>query len=322
MKETILLVGHGSRDPGGEGNREVEAFARLWRERQPDWDIQVCFIEFANLLVAEGLTQAARDADRVIVVPLILNAAGHVKMELPEHLQAARAAFPETAFIYVPHLGAEDPILNVLKRRLGQAMDTLDRPDPQTTGVILLGRGSSDPMANGEVAKMARWLFEASDHDLVDIAFTGVAYPRLERMVQRQALLGMTQIIVLPYYLFTGSLMERIKRQMEHLRRQYPRLRFAQGAYFGFEDEIFDLLEQRVREGQAGTGLMPCDGCKYRELARDGSGGHHHHGPTPDHGLHHEHHHHPHQAHPAHPLGGHHRPEVTGIEPGNYQRHE
>ncbi|MFZ1575203.1 MAG: sirohydrochlorin chelatase, partial [Chromatiaceae bacterium] len=282
MKEKILLVGHGSRDPGGEGNREVEVFAHLWRERQPDWDIQVCFIEFADLLVAEGLTQAARDADRVIVVPLILNAAGHVKMELPEHLQAARAAFPETAFIYVPHLGAEDTILNVLKRRLGQAMDELDRPDPQTTGVILLGRGSSDPMANGEVAKMARWLFEASDHDLVDIAFTGVAYPRLERVVQRQALLGMTQIIVLPYYLFTGTLMERIKRQMAHLGQQYPRLRFAQGAYFGFEDEIFDLLEQRVREGREGTGLMPCDGCKYRELVRDGSGVHHHHDPASD----------------------------------------
>ncbi|MBK8640227.1 MAG: sirohydrochlorin chelatase [Chromatiaceae bacterium] len=322
MKETILLVGHGSRDPGGEGNREVEAFARLWRERQPDWNIQVCFIEFANLLVAEGLTQAARDADRVIVVPLILNAAGHVKMELPEHLQAARAAFPDTEFIYVPHLGAEDTILEVLKRRLGQALDELDRPDPQTTGVILLGRGSSDPMANGEVAKMARWLFEASDHDLVEIAFTGVAYPRLERVVQRQAQLGMTQIIVLPYYLFTGSLMERIKRQMEHLRRQYPRLRFAQGAYFGFEEEIFDLLEQRVRQGQEGTGLMPCDGCKYRELARDGTGGHHHHEPGPGHGHHHEHHHHPHQAHPAHPLGGQHRPEVTGIEPGNHPRHE
>ncbi len=283
MKETILLVGHGSRDPGGEGNREVEAFAHLWRQRQPDWDIQVCFIEFADLLVAEGLTQAARDADRVIVVPLILNAAGHVKMELPEHLQAARAAFPDTTFIYVPHLGAADTILNVLKRRLGQAMDELDRPDPQTTGVILLGRGSSDPMANGEVAKMARWLFEASDHDLVDIAFTGVAYPRLERVVQRQALLGMSQIIVLPYYLFTGSLMERIKRQMAHLRQQYPRLRFAQGAYFGFEEEIFDLLELRVREGREGIGRLACDGCKYREMARDEGGGHHHHGHRHDH---------------------------------------
>ncbi len=312
MKETILLVGHGSRDPGGKGNQEVEAFAHLWRERQPDWDIQVCFIEFADRLVTEGLAQAALDADRVIVVPLILNAAGHVKMELPEHLQAARAAFPDTEFIYVPHLGAEDTLLEVLKRRLGEAMDELDRPDPQTTGVILLGRGSSDPMANGEVAKMARWLFEASDHDLVDIAFTGVAYPRLERVVQRQALLGMTQIIVLPFYLFTGTLMERIKRQMEHLRRQYPRLRFAQGAYFGFEAEIFDLLEQRVRQGQEGTGLMPCDGCKYRELARDAGELHHHHDHTHDagHGHHpgHDHHpdhHHPHGGHPSHEGGRH-----------------
>jgi sirohydrochlorin cobaltochelatase len=61
MKETILLVGHGSRDPGGKGNQRGRvAFAHLWRERQPDWDIQVCFIEFADRLVAEGLAQAAR----------------------------------------------------------------------------------------------------------------------------------------------------------------------------------------------------------------------------------------------------------------------
>jgi len=275
MQETVLLVGHGSRDPNG--NREVEEFARLWRERQPEWRIQVCFIEFADLLVAEGLALASHDADRVIVVPLILNAAGHVKMELPEHIEAARARFPGTEFRYVPHLGSEARILGVLQRRLHQAMDDLDRPDPQTTGVILLGRGSSDPMANGEVAKMARWLFEASDHDLVDIAFTGVTYPRLERVVQRQALLGMTQIIILPYYLFTGTLMERIKRQIGHLRRQYPLVRVALGTYFGFEEEIFELLELRIREGQEGTGLLACDGCKYREMARDQGLGHHHH---------------------------------------------
>lgn len=327
MKESILLVGHGSRDPGG--NREIEAFAQLWRERQPDWRIQVCFIEFADLLVKEGLALATRDADRVIVVPLILNAAGHVKMELPEYIQAARASFPHTEFIYVPHLGAEGTLLNVLKRRLRQAMDDLDRPDPQTTGVILLGRGSSDPMANGEVAKMARWLFEASEHDLVDIAFTGVTYPRLERVVQRQSLLAMTQIAVLPYYLFTGTLMERIKRQVEHLRRQYPRLRFARGEYFGFEEEVFDLLEQRVREGQEGTGIMPCDGCKYREMARDEGAGHHHgHHHVQVHGLDHGYDHG--QDHPRdYDDGpgqdqGHHRQGHPhgGPPPGGHRRHE
>ena len=288
MKEIILLVGHGSRDPGGNGNREVEEFAARWRQRQPDWDIRVCFIEFADRLVAEGLEEAAREAERVIVVPLILNAAGHVKMELPEHLEAARARFPATEFIYVPHLGSEEAILRVLKRRLHQAMSALDRPDPRTTGVILLGRGSSDPMANGEVAKMARWLFETRRHDLVDIAFTGVAFPRLEGVVQRQARLGMTQVVVLPYYLFTGTLIERIRRQVDHLRGQYPHLRLVCADYFGFEPEIFDLVEQRVRDGRAGVGTLPCDGCKYREMAHDAGHTHHHdHGPQHGHGHHH-----------------------------------
>ncbi|MEW6678750.1 MAG: sirohydrochlorin chelatase [Pseudomonadota bacterium] len=276
MKDTVLLVGHGSRDPAG--NREIEAFARQWRERRPDWKIDVCFIEFADVLVEAGLARAARDARRVIVVPLILNAAGHVKMEIPEHIETARARYPQTEFIYAPHLGACDPILAILKRRLHQAMRELDMPDPRTTGVILLGRGSSDRMANGEVAKMARWLQEAGEHELVDIAFTGITHPRLERVAQRHARLGMTQLVVLPYYLFTGTLMERIKRQVEHLRQQYPHIRFARSEYFGFEDEIFALLEQSVSEaGYDDARRMPCDGCKYREIAHDHGHGHHQH---------------------------------------------
>lgn len=275
MKDIVLLVGHGSRDPAG--NREIEEFAQRWRARRPDWQIEICFIEFAEVLVDNGLEQAARAARRVIVVPLILNAAGHVKMEIPAHIETARARHPETEFIYAPHLGACDPILAILKRRLHAAMRELDMPDPRTTGVILLGRGSSDRMANGEVAKMARWLQESGEHELVDIAFTGITHPRLERVVQRHARLGMTQLVVLPYYLFTGTLTERIKRQVEHLRLQYPRVRFARGEYFGFEDEIFALLEQRVSSAGHDVGRMPCDGCKYREIAHDHGHGHHHH---------------------------------------------
>jgi len=277
MKDSVLLVGHGSRIP--EGNREIEELAQQWRTRRPDWRIDVCFVELAEVLLDAGLEKAARGAQRVIVVPLILNAAGHVKMEIPEHIEAARRRYPQTQFVYVPHLGACDPILAILKRRLHKSMRDLDMPDPKTTGVILLGRGSSDRMANGEVAKMARWLNEAGDHELVDIAFTGITYPRLERVVQRHARLGMTQLVVLPYYLFTGRLVERIKRQVEHLKQQYPRVRFARGEPFGCEEEIFALLDQHVEEAGQDAGHMPCDGCKYREIARDRGHGHpdHHH---------------------------------------------
>lgn len=277
MSETILLIGHGSRNT--EGNREIEAFAEQWRKRQPQWRIDVCFIEFADVLLDEGLDRAATNASRVIVVPLILNAAGHVKMEAPAHIAQARERHSSTEFIYVPNLGADDRILKILKRNLHKAMNALDMPDPKNTGVVLLGRGSSDIAANGEVAKLARWLFEETQHELVDIAFTGITFPRLETVVQRQVKLGAMQIAVLPYYLFTGTLIERIRRQVEHLRVQYPQVSFSLGGYFGFEDEIFQLLDEHVQAAQSGTtpaARMPCDGCKYREFAEK-HGEHHHH---------------------------------------------
>lgn len=265
---TLLLAGHGSRNR--EGNDEIEKFAAQWRARHPDWRIEVCFIEHADVLLDEGLDRAARDARRVALIPFILNAAGHVKMELPAALEAARERHPDVEFVVTRHLGMGHALFDVLQAQLGRLMKALDVPDPQTTGVVLLGRGSSDAGANGELARMARWIFEENDHELVDLAFTGVTWPRLETIVQRQVKLGMTQICIIPVYLFTGVLIERIKSQVERLRQQYPQVTFALGAHFGFEPEIFALLDARVAALDAPEGgLLECDGCKYREAAED-----------------------------------------------------
>lgn len=261
---TYLLVGHGSRNL--DGNRETLHFAELWRSRHPDWRIDVCFIEHAEILLDAGLERAAQNTRRVVVIPFILNAAGHVKMELPAALARARAAHPEVDFCVTRHLGMGREILTILQNRLDGLMKELAVPDPQNTGVILLGRGSSDAGANGELAKMARWVYEANDHELVELAFTGVTWPRLEAVVQRQVKLGMMQICVIPVYLFTGVLIERIKDQVERLRIQYPQVAFALGTHFGFEEGVFGLLEDRVC-GDSGTGMLECDGCKYREAA-------------------------------------------------------
>lgn len=271
---TVLLVGHGSRNQAG--NEEIHTFKQQWQALHPDWRIELCYIELAEVLLDEGLRRAAHGATKVIVVPLILSAAGHVKAEIPEHIEAAREQFPQVEFIYAPHIGANEDILKVLKEGLKNTLKTLAMPDPKTTGVIILGRGSSDRVANGELAKLARWLYEASEHELVDIAFTGITHPRLETVVQRQVKLGMTQIVILPYYLFTGLLIERIAQQVERLQQQYPQIAIACGTYFGFDKHIFALLDQRVADAidPISPKTLECDGCQYREQAMHD---HHHH---------------------------------------------
>ena len=295
--DTILLVGHGSRE--ASGNAEILLFAERWRALHPDWRIEVGFIEFADPLLDPALNHAARNSERVLVLPLILNAAGHVRQDIPSAIQRARKRHPDVQFLYAPHLAVSDPLLRILKRFLRQAMLQLDVPDPRTTGVILLGRGSSDRLANGDVARMARWLWEIGDHERVDLAFTGVTFPRLEKVVRDQVALGMMQIVVMPYYLFTGTLIKRIGRQMENLAAQYPQVRFAHTSYFGFEPEIARMLDERVHALQQGVGAIDLDRLMRPDPFRE-SEGHHHHHHHHGHGHHHGHDHghgHDHEAH-------------------------
>lgn len=262
---TYLLVCHGSRGP--DGNRETYDFADRWRALHPDWRIEICFIEHADVLLDTGLNRAAEGARLVVAIPFILNAAGHVKMEMPAALERARERHPQVEFRITRHLGMGREMFAILQNQLTRQMKAMAMPDPRTTGAILLGRGSSDAGANGELAKMARWIYEEHDHELVDLAFTGVTWPRLETVVQRQVKLGMMQIAILPVYLFTGVLIERIKEQVARLRQQYPQVVFALGSHFGFDAGVFKLLDLRITELERAGGMLECDGCKYRELA-------------------------------------------------------
>lgn len=274
-ERTVLVVAHGSRE--ASGNAETAEFVARWRQMRPQWHIELCFIEHAEILLDEGLDRAAEGAREVVVLPLILNAAGHVKMELPEAIERARERHPQVRFVARRHLGMGAELFSLIQQRLQEALGELDVPDPATTGVILLGRGSSDPGGNAELAKMARWVFEANDHELVDLAFTGITWPRLETVVARQVRLGMMQIAIVPVYLFTGVLIERIGAQVERLRRQYPRVAFALARHFGFDERLVALLEARVGE-EGREGMLECDGCKYRAAAAHEHAHAHHHG--------------------------------------------
>lgn len=138
---------------------------------------------------------------------MLLFAARHNKFDITNELDRARARYPQLKFHYGRHFGVTPGILELWRSRLVE----LDQQHGSRSNTVLLfvGRGSSDPDANGDVCKLARVLWEGSGYATVETCFIGITHPRLEEGFRRARLYNPERIIVLPYFLFTGLLVKR-----------------------------------------------------------------------------------------------------------------
>ena len=95
----VMFCGHGSRDEGAV--EEFQAAARGLKERLPQYETDWGFLEFATPVIRTGL-DALRDKGvrKVLVVPGMLFAAGHVKNDIPSVLNAYQAQNPELSVSY------------------------------------------------------------------------------------------------------------------------------------------------------------------------------------------------------------------------------
>lgn len=274
-KTAVVLVGHGSRNP--KGNDEFLAFSERLAARDPGRTIVPCFIEFHDVLVADGIDRAvALGATQVVVVPVILLAAGHVKLEIPGILDEARGRHPEIDIRYGRNIGVCDATVKMLVERVTE-VDGAPPKDPEDAGVLVLGRGSSDPDANGDIAKVTRLFWEETPYDRVGYAFIGVTQPDLPTGVERLVRLGAKRVVIAPFFLFTGVLMERIREMTAGFERQYPDVAFVLSGYFEFHDRLLGVVEERIRTALEGEAMMACDTCTYRVAAMEEAGHHHHH---------------------------------------------
>ena len=256
---SLLVIGHGSRDPNGVAEywRFVELVART-----ADVPIGGGFIELAEPDLDTAIDKLVADgAERVVGVPLVLLGAGHMKVDGPAALERGRGRHPDVRFDYGRALGIHPLVLDVASERVPAGAD----------GVVLVGRGSSDPDANADLYKIARLVQDATGVPIVEPAFVSLADPRVPTAVERCRRLGASRVAVVPYFLFTGVLVDRIADQAR-----------AEGAvphpHLGADRRLVDLVLERYREALAGEARMNCDGCKYRltAVAHDHSHSHTH----------------------------------------------
>lgn len=283
QRRPLLLVGHGSRD--ADGRQRVLDLAAAYQTLDTSRPVIPCFLELTEPTIQDGVDRCVEQGfTDISVLPVLLFAARHNKFDVTNELDRARQRHPQVTFHYGRHFGIAPEILDLWRSRLA----LLDQPEHNPMGIgreetvlLFVGRGASDPDANGDVYKLARILWEGSGYKTVEICFVGITHPRLEEGFVRSRLYQPRRIIVLPYFLFTGVLVKKIFAIAQTQQAQFPDIELACLPEMGLHPALMQVMRRREIETQLGQVQMNCELCKFRLAAAEQNGatpGHHHHG--------------------------------------------
>jgi sirohydrochlorin cobaltochelatase len=263
MTQALLIAGHGSRD--AEGIAEFLTLARALRLHRPDLPVEIAFLEFARPTIQEGFDRLVEQGYReIVVLPGVLMAAGHAKNDMASEVRLARQRHPDVEVHMGRALDVEPRLLQLCRVRYQEAVAARPAVAPADTLLVLVGRGSSDPDANANIAKVARFLQEGYPTGWATVAFTGVTAPLLADALPVCERMGFRRVVVQPYFLFTGILLKRIYAQVEERRAAAPQIDYVATPHLQVHPLLLDAFAERACEAAEGQGLMNCSLCQYR----------------------------------------------------------
>ena len=203
----LVALAHGSRDPRSAAT--IKALVGEVRAMRPDLKIEAAFLELAKpsfTTVVDKLVRAGHD--EIVVVPLLLTEAYHAKVDVPTAVAEAQARHAGLKVRATPVLGLEPRFLEVLDLRLREALRAARVRE--LDALVLAAAGSSDPLANQSVGRLARlW---GTHHKLpVTAAFASAAPPATGEAVRAFRKEGRRHIAVASLFLAPGFLPDRAK---------------------------------------------------------------------------------------------------------------
>ena len=239
----LLMIGHGTRD--NDGRQTFLDFVKVYQELDLSRPVIPCFLELTEPSIEKGVDYCVEQGyTEISALPILLFAARHNKFDVTNELDRSRLKHPQITFSYGRHFGITPSILDLWRDRLA----VLDQPEAnprnisrEETVLLFVGRGSSDPDANGDVYKMARMLWEGSGYATVETCFIGITHPRLEEGFRRARLYNPKRIIVLPYFLFTGALVKKIFINTEAEQAAFPDIEMICLPEMGIQTQLLEL---------------------------------------------------------------------------------
>ncbi|HEX4193945.1 MAG TPA: sirohydrochlorin chelatase [Stellaceae bacterium] len=248
MKTAVMICGHGSRDP--ETIAEFAQAAAELKARLPGNDVAYGYLEFVPPTLRDGFAKlAARGAQRILVLPVMLYAARHVTRDVPAEIARVSADFPQIDIRFGRELSPEPKLIAAATARIEEGERHSRRDIPRGESLLLvIGRGTHDPDSNAQIGKLAQSLRAGMGFARAEIGYAGTAAPLSEPALRHAATLGFERIVVFPYFLFTGVLVKRVYAACDGVAADHPAIEIVKAPYLGDHPLVLDCLVDRVAE--------------------------------------------------------------------------
>ena len=113
MKQGLLLLAHGARDP--RWAQPFESIVRRIRAERPELELELAFLEFMTPdLPAAGQRLAEAGCASVAVMPLFLGMGGHVRNQVPALIEQLAAAHGTVRWTLQPTIGEAEAVIAVI----------------------------------------------------------------------------------------------------------------------------------------------------------------------------------------------------------------
>jgi sirohydrochlorin cobaltochelatase len=240
----ILLCGHGSREPAA-----IDEFMQVFHDlrlRCPERRCAPGFLDLAQpdfVSALRGLHTAG--ARRVVVAPLLLTAGGHLRRDIPRLVQGV----PD-GVLQAGALGIHEGLLRAARERIDQATVAHGWSESRAaTWLLVVGSGSDEAEANDTITTIGSRLVPDLGFGGGSTGFaSGAGRPAHEALAQAIAH-GFRQVLILPYFLFAGRLLQRVMQVLRH-EADDSNLPIAVASHLGNHPGVLDALLERVVEAE------------------------------------------------------------------------
>lgn len=233
-------MGHGTRQEAGQA--EFLETVRLVAQ-QAALPVEGCYLELAEPNISQGLGRLAeRGVRRVVVVPLLLFAAGHAKLDVPAAVFAAAKQLDLEIAGQAEPLEFHPLLLELSRQRVKQQLGEII---PAGTVLLLVGRGNSDPLAINAVREYTQLLAESLGLR-GETAFMAAAQHNLAEKLAELAQRAPACVVILPHLLFAGEVLTSIQHQVAAMAGIHGATRWLLCEHLGPEPRIATAILDRA----------------------------------------------------------------------------